>query len=706
LYFTVGQQDVSTSVVISRANSISSLLVDISQVTERALGFCAAALVETIVDNPEVAGMSDTATLCMSALSSVLEKSSVISTALLNNVTKAMSLLTDGIQSHMAVGEAPQLLFTKNVRGTSFVTFPSDLVNQSLTPPVTGSELLRGISVPSISFRSSNLTGSSVGVVVVQYYSNPSGIATDSLSIGLRLTSFEDTNLRRRLRADHTVGITAREMEQLSYRSNLVDAPVSSFAKSGGNSKDSSVPVSVTVQNVNPVVYSQNASYNGTLFCSGSPKAFNRTVLCFGSGYFVLVCNETVDHFMDYICPAVEVQPACMRFDGSTFKKDPACKVVSYSSGSSSCECKARPNSAGAGGIEEFAASAEILASAFVSVLKVTKTLTPAAVLKNIVVLIVVSVLVLSTGIGLVFFVRADAFDMERKSEKNTLHIETFTRMLRNITPLEFRALHWTTRLWKKMLVEHDWFCILSPYNEESDYRSIKWVHAMGFLMITLFIDTILAVFTFNDNGVCEAFATESACLLPRNLDQIDTLCVWDSSTSLCAYNSNPSNGVLALLIQSSITTTITIPFMVIFTFFTRQIKVFFSFFHHSQDVNSGITEIQSLQSLQGTLLRAARLSILQKSDDMSIEEESSLLLSAFTGETCDGVKNHDKPDSIMRVIEQSIRREQVSHLLWTPGRSARNEVFIKISESRVKADHIEENLKCLTTDAAKSQYL
>jgi hypothetical protein len=134
----------------------------------------------------------------------------------------------------------------------------------------------------------------------------------------------------------------------------------------------------------------------------------------------------------------------------------------------------------------------------------------------------------------------------------------TVQEFFNSVVPEEFSGISWIKRLTRKLLLEHDWLCILLPYNPEREYRSVKWIIAMGRILNMLFIDTVLAFLFFADDGSCQLLTTKSLCLDKKALDSTD-LCQWDSSTSHCSFKGG-SEDFLATMILTTIITTITIP--------------------------------------------------------------------------------------------------------------------------------------------------
>ena len=170
LFRTLGIQDVSSDVITSRASSISSILLDITQITDAALGNCTAALVQTINSYPAVAGAGTTAGLCAQALSNVLEKGAGLPKELLAGVSSALTALTAGVQSNMAIGQQPLTMNTQNARVAASLVDSTGLASQQFSPPQSDVEAFQNTPKTAINFNMSSASSSDggVGVAVVQ----------------------------------------------------------------------------------------------------------------------------------------------------------------------------------------------------------------------------------------------------------------------------------------------------------------------------------------------------------------------------------------------------------------------------------------------------------------------------------------------------------------------------------------------------------
>jgi hypothetical protein len=224
------------NVVGARATSIASILIDASQISEAALGNCSAALVETIMDYPSLAGQQpSTASLCVNALSSVL--ATQLPPALLANVSLALASLTAGIQATMAVGQALSSITTANLRVGTGLLDPATASSQTLSPPQTAAEMFENVPSSSLAINASSIaSGSSLGVSVLQHTNNPHNVTTSATPMTLQTIDYGQTG---------------------------------------------SVPgFTITLVNTKPVHYYSGTELVIAVTCSPGPEPYNVTVMC------------------------------------------------------------------------------------------------------------------------------------------------------------------------------------------------------------------------------------------------------------------------------------------------------------------------------------------------------------------------------------------------------------------------------------------
>jgi hypothetical protein len=681
----------------------------------------------------------------------VLAKGSGLPSALLVNVTTALAKLSAGIQNSLAVGASATTLLTANMRMTASVVDSAEISGTTFSPPQTSSEIARNASVTTVALSQdqsvNSSSTSSVGVALVQFTSNPktsSGPRANARGIGLRVSELV-TQVSRRRRALSAVPTTA------VFVDSKVATTGNHFLVVELSELVGSLSTQIQMFNSAPVTYMYYPPSNGTVMCYVESKPYNVSVNCPNVSHFEVVCSGKFRGELTYFCPVSQTLPSCVTWDSTsrTYSSDPNCRAVSFSPDNTTCVCSITPSSSSgrrqlesseSASLTEFSASASLVTDSFVSTVSSVTNLDGATVLRNIVVLSVVSGILFATIAGLLYFVPID-YREAKISRRTKLRpkMKTMDTFLNELTPLEFRKAHWYTRFYNKLFLDHDWVMIFSPFSTASDYRSVKWMHAMSFLMVSIFVDTFLVIYTFGTND-CITFTDETSCLYLKNLDQISTLCSWDAVQRLCFDNQAARNDQFNIVLSGVIVTIASIPIMVILVVITNEAKnvvLYHSTLNHqrkkvpSEQVEptspeqhtKGIrttTEIDGMQTLHGTLLRAARLVKMQTiMDNVSVEQEATGLL--YDADDYQSQKRMLPEDVMERVVLKgefthdnssagwigwsSILSTHVSHFVSLKGQTV-GSLTKRLKKARTDCDRIAEELEGIGTDELRSQYL
>jgi hypothetical protein len=128
---------------------------------------------------------------------------------LLQNVTLAIAGLVDSCQSTLAIGDSPLSISTDNLRIIAVVSEPSQLANYTLSVAKSDIETYSGAETASVHLNMSGasglegLEGEAVGLSLVQYNNNPSGLTTNSTSLTVQ-TNYAQSQGRRLHPLHHT----------------------------------------------------------------------------------------------------------------------------------------------------------------------------------------------------------------------------------------------------------------------------------------------------------------------------------------------------------------------------------------------------------------------------------------------------------------------------------------------------------------------
>jgi hypothetical protein len=670
MWSSSSRQDVTTDVIASRAASVISMLLDDTQVSSTALVACTQLLVDTITDHADLVATaassgssgsgSDVATECIDALSLALQRGPFLPTDLVNNVTKAMSILSTELENTLVVGESAMAIISDNVQissqlmDVSFLTLSDDDDGNAsvFAPPLTTMQQLTDTVTATIGVALAGVDDgghgdvSSVGISVVHYTGNVHNTsAHTSTSIGLSLNVYVDeisTSSQRRRKLQSGLG----EM------SVVVTLP-------------NNVPIDYTTGDI--------STENRTHTCTETTQAYNVTLECSHNRSYPYVCNVSkTDTTVPYVCPSVTVKPMCSTWDGSDFVKNPLCTLVSFTAANTICRCYSGYDTYVAAAstsssqsitrsrklsststdpaLTQFGGVAEAVGDNFVHTLDSIQDISAADIIHNSLLfgILVALLVVFFVGFGIVVTVDYKEIDAYKEMKITTKHSKTgalsFDELLSNAIPSDLSPhVSWYQRLWKLLQVQHDAVGLFSPYNEEGDYRTTRWLKVVGLILNFLFINTILAVQYFDDNS-CIARVSEPACVTGKSLDQTNTMCIWNSGSSKCQINADASESPLAVMVAASATTILAIPLQVLFTVMVGQARKYIqsvltkaavvkkraaSELHlDTQVVTTDMDTISSVKRTKRAIIfRAARLKKMQALiDDVSLEDEVNSL--------------------------------------------------------------------------------
>ena len=474
---TVSIQDVTSDVVLSRMQSIASILLDPDQVSAQSLQVCADALIATVTGNPFMSSTDSLVSLVLRALSAVVVRGSDSPIEFIDKVSSTITQLSLGRQQQTAIGESTNIV-TDNIRMMTGRVDGCDSELSAMEVPKSEMEKLFDVAPSSFSLPVSEDSGGcgSMGVTLVQNIRNVRADMTSSAAIKVQLQAYE-----------------------------------SPLSISG---------VTFVLQNSNPMEYTDMELIKRTILCKMNKLGpYNVSVLCPGTNAtFVLKCSGNSRVYLSYTCPRVYDVPTCNLWNGSSYYQDPSCHVVSFTPYNTTCFCN---NSAvgnlgrrltDAGSVEaEFTTALSTIGSDFLSKFDLVGDLTLESLTENAVVLSTVSSILGSCFVGIIILVIIDLQERARhmagkKKCKDTgirdaLSIRAF---FNSLLPLEFSFKPWYRRMWAKLLVSHDFLCVFIPFTSDTDsreFRTVKWINACGRLLNFLFVDTILSGLFFVDTG-------------------------------------------------------------------------------------------------------------------------------------------------------------------------------------------------------------
>jgi hypothetical protein len=542
-------QDVNIDVVASRAISVATLLQDVTQMTDAAIGNCTHVLLTTVQQYPQIAGYSTVSPLCASALSQVLGSNNSVVVNQIQAVKSTIGILSSGIQMSLSPDENPVQVLTSNVRMTSGVVRSISLSTSAFSLPTTDSENYDSVETPSLELSSSNN--------------------------GALITDFS---------------VAIRQFPTLSANYSSQSAAVGIHI-SGGDT-DTVLDSTITLVNRNSIDYNNSNDGNKTVACDWALRPYNVSYNCSNGQEVLFHCSGYAStHFFE--CPSNYVEPVCEKVQSNGPTTTSTCSVLSFTATTTTCSCSTTvANDAGINSttttadvqkrmstFAEYATMASMFTSEFSDNFRLITHLNLHDVARNRVVLAACSTLVFLGLAGLAWFINVDT--REVLHEEATINKEgrlflPAKEYLNLMLPREFSNREWYKIFFECLKVDHDWLCLFLPISDGKKFHSISWLLIIGKITNFLFLDTILAVFFFADDGTCETFTNEDTCLQLLALDRLDTLCMWDQLHRDCSFNQDIGNSPVQMLLLTTVISILSIPLDMAFLGLINRIKIHF----------------------------------------------------------------------------------------------------------------------------------
>lgn len=339
---------------------------------------------------------------------------------------------------------------------------------------------------------------------------------------------------------------------------------------------------------------------------------------------------------------------------------------------------------------------------------------------KNFVILIVMLLVLLMTFGGLFYTLKQDLREIDagiahyKSDTKNVVGVTadyTFEGFMDFTSPQELSGQSGTVKKFTKVLVQyHDFIYAFSKFNAAGDFRSVAWLNAMGWTIMFFFMDTVLSVLFFFDDGSCGKLSTESTCLLRTSLDEMSTLCVWDATAETCSFNQDIGNSPVSCLVLTGMITIFSIPFEKLFEIMVEYCREFVVIKYLKgrnprwrSPVDQLCLDFCSFESKRNTLLRAARLELMRRNmDDLSVHDEALRLCAE---ESEHAIKYSIVPEHFRGLIQDaeilhSLNvSKQLSHHYTADDRNNVKRTEKRIAKTRAKAEQIIKTLEECTTD-------
>ena len=530
---SLGKQDMTTSVMASRANNVADLTTDLTLLTPSGFENCAKVLVLSVYENPTLAADYLVMNLMVNAFNNILSKGSSIPPLLLSNISTALSLLSTSRQGLLAIGEEPSTFYTNTLAvlsvknsldalSSTIYSAPQSNYNSFNNAPHTTASIFSSSSGSRRKLSSSASSSSSnpvVGMNLVQYLNNPSGSGekfSDVVVEGAFYDSISKLNLETQ--------VTFQSIQPIDYSSRKVEFKVVAC------------PVKSTPSNV-------------SVHCSN------------GITYFAICPGNLTQNSINFTCPSFSRSPICTSFNGTEFIRARNCVVVNYSPTNTTCRCTVGNGSSFSSDFS--AAYSDATSGSKYTIIKEPANLSVGSesAVKSVII-VIASGVVFATLVA-AFFLRSrwdnihNKF-MQKYARKSSMRARrTFKQFFAQCLPSEFAERPSLKLFVTKLLLGHDFINAFTVVPSSQGGRDC-FLFATARILNYIVVGILVVIFFFDETfSNCDVYTTKHSCNSDSHL--LSNICEWKASNDSCVF-SEPSLSFVNIIVSAIVIIFFSIP--------------------------------------------------------------------------------------------------------------------------------------------------
>ena len=696
LFQSLQSQDVFTSVIASRATTVSNIMTDFTLLTQKGFEMCTNVMLVSLFEYPLLSADNAVVSSMINAFNNVLSMGSEIPPALLSNISEALSLLSTSRQSLLATGEEPSTFSTStlsmltvkdSLSTVGAVTYPSpqSAYNAFNNKPNTQA------SVGSISNRNARLLATStsttvpvLGINLVQYKNNPTG------------------------------------------SSNLFSNIVLETKISSGVDSTTSIATQVTLQSLTNIDYSSYSAKVQQVPCPLQSIASNITITCAnGVKYDALCPASTKSVAVNFSCPSFTRHPQCTALNGTNFKPNMDCIAIQYSSLSTTCQCTLPSNGNFSADISASYRDASGVGSYNIVAIAPTVNYGRSAI-------IAITTAVLSLSLIFAYFMRfrwnylsTNEKDKDKRKQqysktKSKNLGRTFKSFFEKCIPIEFTEHPNFESFLSTLFFDHTYFNGFFVFPSKQENRD-TFLYAVSRILNHIALDTLIVIYFFDDTfSPCSHHYSESRCHSYSHL--LSKVCQWDSQNNSCFYTV-PSISFVNIIVVVVVVLILSIPLEKMSQFL---VSLFLEALVSKKvspktlndtgaeivddfEVHANIDELELVQNRKNTIIRAAAFARMQTNIDSisPIAELNYLIERKHVYQPEGNIEEQPKKrNSYYQFYTSSGAPYTRTGFLQDTSPASRRSIIHKLKNCRSDATSIHSELSKLSEDGEKDLYL
>ena len=304
--------------------------------------------------------------------------------------------------------------------------------------------------------------------------------------------------------------------------------------------------------------------------------------------------------------------------------------------------------------------------------------------------------------------------------------VRSFESFFAKVLPKEFEPKPWFTRVYNKMLTDHDWLVlVLGGFDEDRDFKLAKWCILVGKVLNFMIADIFLGLLFFADDGSCQKLETVETCEATLAIDRVTPVCQWVYPYRSCRFRPVVKKFAMTIVITMIITIFASV-FDKLLRFLVGQTRRFCERMPKLLGEGNKLTvdrelgdEMKDIQSKPTTILRAARLQwMIQNMDFVPADEELRIMVENSTrGSWLPGDWRPTATNNYLRAIQRDIKirllkfdepgdPRSASELMHHALSNSRQFIQRKLQRARMRAEAVKLTLSTIRLDQDKDLFL
>ena len=322
-------QDVSSEVVVSRATTIATIILNAAENSLGALRNCSAALVTMINEYSSLCASDGSIDVVLQAISTIISYGKSLPISLSRLLYQSMDKLTLARGTQLVPGEVSSVVVDK-IRFLSSSGFLSHVESVTYESPRTTLEKFLGTPSVTMTFRHDKISLTRT----VSFFGTRGNLVP---AVGKYATLSDSSDSSEG--GDGAVVQVSVSQSTVNYLPGRSPNTTATKVILSYDSDPGVSTVIVTIPNLIPIPYDDIKPQNGSVLCNKRGYPYSVSANCSFDPSLNITCPGNATRKVEIVCPVKKYVPVCLAWNGEDYVASNACTVLSYTADNTTCAC-------------------------------------------------------------------------------------------------------------------------------------------------------------------------------------------------------------------------------------------------------------------------------------------------------------------------------------------------------------------------------